>query len=467
MPQNCQHLLPRTGARDAHANAREAIGEEVARVKAASPLQLAALCTVPFIMVLGNSMLIPVLPELRQALHVGKPQAGLMITAFSIPAAAVIAVAGFFSDRYGRKLIMVPGILLYAFGGLVAGTAAWLLRDRAFWLIIAGRVIQGLGAAGTAPIAMATVGDLFRPSERTRPLGLLEAANGAGKVVSPILGSLIGLLVWWAVFYGFAILAVLAAAAVWFGVKEPDFEKAKGSVGEYMKQVRAVFRKQGVGLSAAIWCGTVALFVLFGILFFLSEHLESRYGMDGIPKGLVLAIPLGAMAVTSYFTGAYLQNHLGLTKPAVVAGFSLGAAGLLLIPLVRADWFFFVGITLLGFGTGLVLPGLNTLITSAADSNERGMITAVYGAVRFFGVAMGPPLYGWLMGKGKFAPFWFSAVLVGATAAVALFFVRPLRAPGAGDRGAGDERRDEKAAGPQRWTPPEDLPAGTRRPVRP
>lgn len=437
-------------------------------MKAASPWQLAALCTVPFIMVLGNSMLIPVLPELRQALHVSKPQAGLMITAFSIPAAAVIAVAGFFSDRYGRKVIMVPGILLYALGGLLAGTAAWLLRDRAFWLIFAGRVVQGLGAAGTAPIAMATVGDLFKPAQRTRPLGLLEASNGVGKVVSPILGSLIGLLVWWAVFYGFAALAVLAAAAVWFGVKEPRYEKAKGSVGEYLGNVAAVFRRRGASLLAAIWSGTVALFVLFGVLFFLSEYLESRYGMDGIPKGLILAIPLGAMAATSYFTGAYLQKRQRLTKPAVVAGFTLGAAGLLLVPLLRANWSFFVGITLLGFGTGLVLPGLNTLVTSAADSAERGMITAVYGAVRFFGVAMGPPLYGWLMGKGKYLPFWVSGTLVGATALIALFFVRAQQgaAGGAGDAGRAAAEQSEPAGEVQHWAPPEDLPAGTRRPVR-
>lgn len=430
-------------------------------MKTANPWQLAALCTVPFIMVLGNSMLIPVLPELRQALHVSKPQAGLMITAFSIPAAVVIAVAGFFSDRYGRKVIMVPGILLYALGGVLAGTAAWLLRDRAFWPILAGRVVQGLGAAGTAPIAMATVGDLFRPSERTRPLGLLEAANGVGKVVSPILGSLIGLLVWWMVFYGFSVLAVLAAAAVWFGVPEPKYEKAKGSVGKYLGEVGGVFKQRGASLLAAIWCGTVALFVLFGILFFLSEYLESRYGMDGIPKGLVLAIPLGAMALTSYFAGAYLQERPALTKPAVVTGFTVGAAGLLLIPLLRADWFFFVGITLLGFGTGLVLPGLNTLVTSAGGSAERGMITAVYGAVRFFGVAMGPPLYGWLMGRSKFLPFWFSAILVGLTAVVALFFVRAQRLP---RQGGG---REKGAPEPQRWAPPEDLPAGTRRPVGP
>ncbi|NMA71676.1 MAG: MFS transporter, partial [Firmicutes bacterium] len=82
---------------------------------------LAALCSVPFVMVLGNSMLIPVLPAMGHALDVSPVQVGLLITAFSVPAGLLIPLAGALADRYGRKIIMVPALMLYGLGGLLAG----------------------------------------------------------------------------------------------------------------------------------------------------------------------------------------------------------------------------------------------------------------------------------------------------------------------------------------------------------
>src|SRR5690606_30271034 len=90
---------------------------------------LAALCSVPCVMVLGNSMLIPVLPAMGHALDVIPVQVGLLITAFSVPAGLLIPLAGALADRYGRKIIMVPALMLYGLGGLLAGTAAlWLAK---------------------------------------------------------------------------------------------------------------------------------------------------------------------------------------------------------------------------------------------------------------------------------------------------------------------------------------------------
>jgi ACDE family multidrug resistance protein len=83
-----------------------------------------------------------------------------------------------------------------------------------------------------------------------------------------------------------------------------------------------------------------------------------------------------------------------------------------------------MAISIVGIGTGLVLPCLNTLITSAASIKERGLITSLYGSVRFFGVAFGPPLYGFLMAKGTGMMFWSSAGLTLLGAVLAFIFLK-------------------------------------------
>jgi len=426
-------------------------------------VQLAALCTVPLIMVLGNSMLIPVLPDMGRALGLDKPQTGLMVTAFSLSAGVGIAAAGFFADRFGRWVVMVPSLLLYGLGGVISGLGGWWLGSRGFWLIMAGRVVQGFGAAGTAPVAMALVGDLFRGAQRLVGLGSLEAANGLGKVIAPILGALVGArFVWWGVFFAYAILSVPSALAVWLLTREEPRERA-APARAYLRAVLQVFREKGVPLAACFWAGTVALFVLFGVLFFLSEHLETAYGIDGVPKGLRIMWPVLAMSVISFAAGFYLQRHEALLKPAVMAGLVTATAGMLLAALVRRDWALFAGVILGGAGTGLQLPGLNNLITSAVGTGQRAGLTSLYGAVRFLGVAFGPPLYGALLKRGEAIPFWFSAGLVLATLGITHFLIHPERLV-AEETEKGPKEDGGSSAGRRipAWNPPEDLPTGTR-----
>ena len=94
---------------------------------------------------------------------------------------------GFLSDRYSRKAIILPSLALYG----IAGIWRWNRSRNPFVLDSdRPRALQGIGAAGTSPIAMAFVGDMYKGGAKAKRSGLIEASNGAGKVVSPILGSL-------------------------------------------------------------------------------------------------------------------------------------------------------------------------------------------------------------------------------------------------------------------------------------
>jgi len=399
---------------------------------------LAALSGVPFIMVLGNSMIIPVLTEIKNALNLSGFETSLIITLFSVPAGIIIPLAGFLSDRFGRKIVIAPSLIIYGLGGIIAGLGPLFLAGSAYPVMLGGRVLQGIGAAGTAPIAMALCGDLFTGKERSKSLGIIEAANGFGKVVSPILGALIGLIAWYATFLFFPVIVIPIVLAMWFLIKEPESNRSKQSIGQYLQSIKKIFEKKSAMLLTSFFAGMTALLLLFGVLFFLSEYLESRYGLKGVIKGLALAIPVLFMSLTSYTTGALIKKKIKLMKWLVFSGLLLIAASLAVPGIFnRSTILFFVGISAAGVGTGLTLPCLNTIITSSCEAQRRGLVTSLYGSVRFFGVALGPPLFSVLMDYGRAAMFWGASGLAAAAALLALFLIRvkDMKKPVATDGG--------------------------------
>lgn len=383
--------------------------------------KLVALSGVPLIMVLGNSMLIPVFPQMQKAMGITKMQTGLTITLFSLPAALSIPIMGFLADKYGRKPIIIPALILYAIGGVVSGLAP--IFGKSYPLLITGRIIQGIGAGGTGPIAMALVGDIFTSSERTKALGTIEAANGMGKVVSPILGAAIALIVWYALFFVYAILAIPVALLVWFLIKEPPIKNAEQALSNYTAKIKGIFQKKGMALVGTYLAGSVVLLVLFGVLSYLSDVLEKNFGLTGIVKGLALAVPVLVMSTTSFFTGRYLVKQLQKLKTFVMTGLIIVAASISIVGLFKADLVFFLGIIAMGLGTGLVLPAVNTLVTSSVRLEERGGITSLYGSARFIGVALGPPAFDLMLRFGKAAMFLGGGGLTAIAAAIGFWLI--------------------------------------------
>ncbi len=380
-----------------------------------------ALSSVPLIMVLGNSMLIPVLPQMKSVLDITEFQSSLIITMFSVPAGIVIPIAGILSDRIGRKKVIIPGLILYGLGGIFAALSILFLSNPYYW-VLTGRIIQGIGAAGTAPIVMALVSDIYTNQERSKSLGVIEASNAMGKVLSPILGSLIALIIWYAVFFAFPVFTFLSAAAMWFLVREPPLNKGKLPLSKYALDLKKTWKRQGRWLSVAFLAGSATLFILFGVLFYLSEILESKYHVEGLKKGFILAIPLLALTISAYWTGSFIQNHKRIMKWFIVAGLAVIAVVTAIVPFIENNIVFITLLVFMGWSSGMVLPCLNTLITSAVGAEERGIITSLYGSVRFLGVAAGPPLFGAFMNRID-ALLWGIAALALISALLALFFI--------------------------------------------
>lgn len=415
------------------------------RVNKRRLIHVAILGAVPFVMVLGNSMLIPVFPQLKKAMELTQFQVGLLITVFSIPAAIVIPFAGILSDHIGRRKVIGPAMLVYGIGGLIAGGAA-VLMEQPYSVVLAGRIVQGIGAGGTYLLAVALAGDLFTDSGRSRVLGILEAANGVGKVISPILGAAVALIVWWAPFFVYGILALPVAFLVWFAIDEPPIEQGRGLKG-YAKSLAGIFKKRGVPLATTYFAGMLALFLLFGVLSFLSDELEQRYDIQGFASGLVLAIPVATMAITAYIAGTYFQDHMRMLKPVILASaglatVSLGASALLtdIVPFMAA-------LSFLGIAIGAMVPAINMLVTSAAGQEERGVVTSLYGAVRFIGVAIGPPMFALVLQAGRGVMLGAAAGCAAVVLLISWWLIKPDKLLVAAEEEGSEKGSDEKGSG--------------------
>ncbi|MBD1373231.1 MFS transporter [Hazenella sp. IB182357] len=376
---------------------------------------LAILSSVPVIMVLGNSMLIPVLPAISRTLQVSPFQVSLLITLFSIPAAITIPLAGILSDRIGRKKVIAVGLLLYGAGGLLAGLAS-IWGDGSYIAILLSRILQGIGAAGTAPIAMVLTSDLYQQEKRSEALGIIEAANAMGKVLSPILGSILGLISWYAMFFLFPILTLPIILLLWYQIEESIHTQGL-PLHQYKKNIKKIFRVHGRWLFISFASGSIVLFSLFGVLFYISDYLEKTFHLVGVGKGIYLSIPLLSLSAVSYWTGKQIGHSAFLTKRFIIGGLGVIALSLLLLPWFTKLYLLLSITALMGLGSGLVLPCLNTMITSAIGLQERGIITSLYGSVRFLGVALGPPIYGALISSPKLLFIGNATILL-----IAIFF---------------------------------------------
>lgn len=385
-------------------------------------LTIFAIGSIPLILVLGNSMLIPILPQMKSVLDISQFQVSLIISVFSISAAISIPVLGYLSDRFSRKSVMIPALILYGSGGLLAGAAAAWFSNPYTW-ILAGRILQGIGAAGTAPIAMALTGDLFKGGERSKVLGIVEASNGFGKVISPIIGSLLALLFWYAVFWAFPIFCFLSVLLTIFFIHENKKNDEPSSAGKYIKGLISVFKSEGRWLLVTYLTGAACLFTLFGILFYISDILETTYHKNGVIKGSILAIPLLCMTVTSYITGSKIAKNMQMMKNLIIFGLMLMTISFVCLIFVKNLIPFFAVLVISSVGTGLALPCINSFITGSVSKDRRGFVTSLYGSVRFLGVAIGPPIYGTLMAWSRTGMFLVTGGLTFFTAVLCLIFI--------------------------------------------
>ncbi|MBN3555363.1 MFS transporter [Fictibacillus nanhaiensis] len=405
---------------------------------------LLALASIPLVMTLGNSMLIPVLPEIGKELNISSFQVSLIITVYSIVAILLIPIAGYLSDRFGRKKVIIPSLFIAGIGGLICGWAAWQ-SDNAFTFILIGRFFQGVGSSGAAPVVLPLVGDMFKEEEEVSSgLGLIETSNTVGKVLSPILGAFLATIVWFLPFWLIPVFCIVSILLVMFLVKVPKKEQEKQPFKEYLKNVKQIFHNEGRWLIAIFLIGGIIMFVLFGILFYLSTILEEKYGVKGVMKGLVIAVPLLALSIASFIAGKKIKQNKIIMKWCTFISMALLGGSVFLITFTENVYFLLSALFVAGIGIGAALPSLDALITEGIEKEARGTITSIYSSMRFVGVALGPPIYAILMKQSHEIVFYTSAGVSIIGAIAAFFAIKPEKRKGGGDEEKKDPNHTQK-----------------------
>ncbi|MFC7392792.1 MFS transporter [Scopulibacillus cellulosilyticus] len=396
-------------------------------------LDLLSLASIPLMMTLGNSMLIPVLPTIEKKLDVSAFQTSLIITVYSIMAIIFIPIAGYLSDRIGRKKVIIPSLILTGIGGAISGLAP-LFLNQPYWIILVGRFLQGIGASGAFPVVIPLVGDMFEKEEDiSSGLGVIETSNTFGKVLSPIVGALLAVITWYTPFLTIPILCLISILLVAFFVKAPKSQEEPPSFQKFFHDTKKTLKENLKWLMAIFVIGCIVMFVLFGTLFYLSELLESTYHIKSVRKGIVIAIPLFALSAASLIAGKKIGQNKMLMKWLTFIGMLIAAIMMVCLSFEPNIRLFLLFLFISGIGIGIVLPCLDAFITEGIQKENRGTITSLYSSMRFIGVAAGPPIYAVIMENSVKMMFLIAAGVTVVAVIMIIFSIKPNQASNEGN----------------------------------
>ncbi|MGI6096600.1 MAG: MFS transporter [Dethiobacteria bacterium] len=354
-------------------------------MKTSTKVKVASLGATNFIVVLVNTILFPVFPQIKEALNIGMQELSLLHISVSFPSALINPLGGILADRWGRKKVMIPSLILYGFGGLVAGASIFLL-EKPFYTILLGRLLQGIGSATPMFLTIALAGDIFQSDERTKAIGYLEAANSLGKLFSPIIGGFISLIAWYAPFFSYIIFTIPVIIAIWLLIDEP--EPKRRQVKEELKSLHKLKNPSNI---LAMCTAFLVIFVTIGTMFWLSNVLEDRLNIGKVLRGFVISLPVMALMATTIFAHS-LGKKLGI-RLMMIVGLFLIAAAMVGIAFLLNTHLFWLFIALVGIGAGLLLPSLDTVSTALSSGEHRGVFTTIFGSIRCLGSAVAPYVF--------------------------------------------------------------------------
>jgi MFS family permease len=375
---------------------------------------------VTFMVVMGVSSVAPVLPDLLRVFGLGAAGPGMVVTSFTLPGVFLTPVLGVLADRYGRKAVLVPSLVVFALFGAGCGLA------REFHLLLGLRLLQGVGAAALGALNVTIISDLYEGRERITALGYNAGVLALGTTVYPALGGVLGHFHWSLPFFLPALALPLAlAVGLWLRCPAPHL---RPELGHYM---RTAFKLAATSRAAGLFAVTAATFVLlYGLVItFLPLHLAQRFGATPWAIG-------GVIASASLGTGLF-SSQLGRLATRVsqavllAAGFCLFCAFGALIPLMPGLVWSVVPVLCFGGGMGLIVPGVQALLAEHAPMEHRGAFMALNGWILRLSQTLGPVLgaaayTAW----GMDGVFYSGAVLAAAMAGLtALLAARPGRKP--------------------------------------
>ena len=461
-------------------------GETIRHGESASTrLFLTVVALSVFVTVLTVTMLNVTIPLIREEFGASAAVVGWVITGSALAYAVGVPLYGRVSDFFGVRRVFALGLLGFAAGGLVCALAPNLP------VLVAGRIVQGIGGAAVPALATVSVAKVLPPGERGGALGLVASSVGVGSAVGPVAGGLVGQLAGWRqLFVGTLVLMLLliplalrvlpreasedrrrfdllggvllglGAGLFLFGVTQGQAAgfASPSSWGSFLGAALAlagfVRRINGTPepfVSAALFgnrhyvaalvVGFLASLVNLSVLFFVPLLLVEVNGLSAGAAGIALTPGALALAVLSPLTGR-LSDRVG-ARPPIVAGLAVMAAYALFVSTFAgaSPTLVAAGVAGMGSGFALVQSPANNAAANALPKEEVGGGMGIFSGAFFLGSGTGPALVGALLagrqeaGTGALnplyalgaAPFSDAFLAVAAAALVALVAALGLR----------------------------------------
>ena len=314
----------------------------------------------------------------RQLAHLRPEQAapwvGALIAAYAAMQFFAAPILGELSDRFGRR----PVILASVFG--LGCDYVLLAAAPNLWWLFAGRLVAGVTSANVAA-ATAYMSDLSQPEDRPRLFGLIGAVFGAGFVVGPALGGVLGDL-WLRL--PFLAAAGLSFVNVCFGIfvlpesLSPDKRRpVDWSALNPFKRLMQVARDRALARLAVSWCCTwIGLGAVQSSLVLFTNY---RFGWGTMLAGLVLAGVGLSQAVVEGLLLRHVTGRFGEKRTAII-GYVSGAIGYGLLALALVGWTVVPAVVLIAVG-GLATPSVRSMVAGRGQADHQGEMQGVLAAV--------------------------------------------------------------------------------------
>lgn len=359
--------------------------------------------------IMTNPLVLPVLPDIARDLGVSSGTVTLVIAAASLPGVVVAPFIGISADRFGRRAVVVPCLVVFGVAGLAGAVAP------NFPVLLATRFVLGIGAAGLINLAVVILGDHFSGATRSGMIGRNAVALTLGLSVFPTLGGALGdRWGWQAAFAPFGLAFVVAALAARV---LPAGRPGEGrTVGEQLRGAAGYVRDRRVYAMTA--AGFTSFVLVFGVAVTLPIHLDAEFAAGPLVRGLVLALPAVGAGTMAAFMGR-LARRFGAWD-LVPVGFALLAAAYAGVGISPAIAVVALPALAYGFGEALTIVPLQDYATALAPDEHRGVLVAVWVSAVRAGQAAGAALAGLLIvALGTEATFAFGSLLGLMAAAVA------------------------------------------------
>lgn len=338
---------------------------------------------------LGMFMVLPVLTTYGMALQgATETLIGVAIGIYGFMQALLQIPFGLWSDKYGRKPLIIGGLAIFMLGSIIAAMTT------SIWGVILGRALQGSGAIAAA--VMALLSDLTREQNRTKAMAFIGISFGItfaiAMVTGPIITNKIGL---HGLFWVIALLALIAIVLTLFFIPSSEnhiLNRDSGVVRGGLKKV--IHNSPLIKLNIGIFCMHFLLMSTFIALPIQLEHA----GLPASKHWQVYLVTMGVafICVLPAIIFAEVKRKMRLVFTACVsillmAELILWFAKVSFSSLVAGVLVFFIAFNLME----ALLP---SLVSKEAPAGYRGTAMGVYATSQFIGVASGGPISGWLTG---------------------------------------------------------------------